>query len=139
MDVAFSDRSTNGVQNKVIKAKFDELNSDLTTLAWNTSTDGFTWTKFPNGFIYAYKRANVSSGTSKSNLYTASYYGTGDFSISDIPFTREVLASGDLLGSFMTNLKLECACTWDFKTVKWALFTDNPSSTWNAKIVLIGF
>lgn len=29
MDVAFSNTSTNGVQNKVIKAKFDEINSDL--------------------------------------------------------------------------------------------------------------
>ena len=29
MDVAFSSTSTNGVQNKVIKAKFDEVESDL--------------------------------------------------------------------------------------------------------------
>lgn len=33
MDVALSDRSTNGVQNKVIKAKFDELSSDLSDLS----------------------------------------------------------------------------------------------------------
>jgi len=54
MDVAFSDRSTNGVQNKVIKAKFDEvdeditqLNSDLTTklnsyITYEMKVDSFT-------------------------------------------------------------------------------------------------
>lgn len=32
MDVALSDRSTNGVQNKVVKAKFDDVDEDITQI-----------------------------------------------------------------------------------------------------------
>ena len=117
------------------------LNSDLTTLEWHTSSDGFIWTKMPNGFIYAYKKVSLSSGSSKGTLYPNSYYGTGNFSITDIPFTRtrELLAKGDVLGSYMENLKLDCACSWDMKSVIWVLYTDNPNTAWNTRIVVIGF
>lgn len=48
MDVAFSSTSTNGVQNKVIKAKFDEVDSKLTT----SSTAPLTSPVFGTGDVF---------------------------------------------------------------------------------------
>ena len=70
MDVALSDRSTNGVQNKIIKAKFDEvddsisqLNSDLDDL-FIVDTVDIPYT------VPANQRFN-------SNLFTAANVKTG--------------------------------------------------------------
>lgn len=73
MDVAFSDRSTNGVQNKVIKAKFDEVESKLT----KTSVKRYT----EKGVIVdAYKCGNIV------NLIL------GGTATEDIPSNSEILA-----------------------------------------------
>ena len=47
MDVAFSNRSTNGVQNKVIKAKFDEIDSALWQYV-GSATDGNNVANIPS-------------------------------------------------------------------------------------------
>ena len=114
--------------------------SSLWATKWNTSSGGFSWCKMANGMIFAYIKSRFAAGSTKSGLYPNSYYGTGNYNISDIPFTRtDVMAGADLESSFMENLLLRAEVNWNHSSVSWAIFTDNPSTQWAGSIYLIGF
>jgi hypothetical protein len=111
MDVALSDRSTNGVQNKVLKAKFDELNSDLTDIenglsintfgtavdlkgysgAYYPTTDGYLHIGAHNGERVSCRINNafVSSTSTDANKYNATLiFMRKGMSIGDISLTN---------------------------------------------------
>ena len=77
MDVAFSSNSTNGVQNKVIKAKFDEVESALTLNSlgnFNTEAGAASPTistlRIPTGAKYLYIEFNNLTNGWATELHT---------------------------------------------------------------------
>ena len=125
-----------------ITTTIGQINTALTSLTWNTSTAGFSYAKFPNGLIFAYKRVEYTCGTSKSSqLYPNSYASSMDLSISDIGFstTKKIMAYADVHNSYMGNLAAKVGINWNATTVSVLFLSDSNSGTWPGEIVLIGF
>ena len=117
-----------------------KLNTDLTAITWRTSSAGFIYCVLPNGMKYAYKLQSITSGTERtSTLHPNSYWGTAELNISDIGFTKPVLAHADFKGSYPQHLSVDAGVNYNQTGCVVCGFLDQPNSTWECQVELIGF
>jgi hypothetical protein len=123
-----------------VESALTKINTDLTAITWRTSSAGFSYCVLPNGMKYAYKLQSITSGTEKSSsLHPNSYWGTVELNIGDIGFTNAVLAHADFKGSYRQHLEADAAVNWNRTLCILNGFFDQPNSSWECQVELIGF